>query len=144
MCSAKHRPALCLHNVDQIHSWTPSLLIPVRNSRAHPRLKGHSVVYLPSARTLLTCAHHSPPAFRHLLLHSRPYTSGRKTPPNTGNTVRYIVATTIVVLGLSYAAVPLYRLFCQASGYGGTVTKVEAGEKVERMEPIRERSIVVR
>ena len=60
------------------------------------------------------------------------------------NTVRYIVATTIVVLGLSYAAVPLYRLFCQASGYGGTVTKTDAGDKVEQMEPDRERSIVVR
>lgn len=58
--------------------------------------------------------------------------------------VRYIIATTIVVLGLSYAAVPLYRMFCQASGYGGTVTKVDPGEKVEKMEPVRERSIVVR
>lgn len=27
----------------------------------------------------------------------------------------------IVCLGLSYAAVPLYRMFCQATGYGGTV-----------------------
>lgn len=27
----------------------------------------------------------------------------------------------IVCLGMSYAAVPLYRMFCQATGYGGTV-----------------------
>ena len=55
-----------------------------------------------------------------------------------------MIATAIVVLGLSYAAVPLYRLFCQASGYGGTVTQVVAGEKVERMQPVRERSIIIR
>lgn len=75
-------------------------------------------------------------------LHQSRHYSGRSA-SNT-SAVRYIIATTIVVLGLSYAAVPLYRMFCQASGYGGTVTKVDAGEKVEKMEPVRERSIVVR
>lgn len=84
-------------------------------------------------RTNLSCS----PLYR-----SRHY-SGRSASSNT-SAVRYIIATTIVVLGLSYAAVPLYRMFCQASGYGGTVTKVDAGEKVEKMEPVRERSIVVR
>src|SRR5690606_11877236 len=28
-------------------------------------------------------------------------------------------------VGLSYAAVPLYRLFCQVTGYGGTTQRVE-------------------
>ena len=27
----------------------------------------------------------------------------------------------ILIAGLGYAAVPLYRMFCQATGYGGTV-----------------------
>jgi cytochrome c oxidase assembly protein subunit 11 len=27
------------------------------------------------------------------------------------------------MLGLSYFAVPLYRLFCSATGYGGTVSE---------------------
>ena len=84
---------------------------------------------------------------RHFLscspLHQSHHYSGRSASSNT-SAVRYIIATTIVVLGLSYAAVPLYRMFCQASGYGGTVTKVDAGEKVEKMEPVRERCIVVR
>ena len=80
------------------------------------------------------------------LLCNRHFTSNTRghRPTSNTSTVRYIVATTIAVLGLSYAAVPLYRLFCQASGFGGTVTTVEAGEKVEKMEPVRERSIVVR
>jgi cytochrome c oxidase assembly protein subunit 11 len=56
----------------------------------------------------------------------------------------YAVAIAIAVTGLSYAAVPLYRIFCQASGYGGTVVKAAASEKVEAMEPIREREITIR
>ena len=84
-----------------------------------------------------------PRTFQSLLL-SRCMTTGNRSSPNTANTVRYIVATAIAVLGLSYAAVPLYRLFCQASGYGGTVTQVDPGEKVEKMEPDRERTLVVR
>lgn len=59
------------------------------------------------------------------------------------NTVMYAIAIAITVTGLAYAAVPLYRIFCQASGYGGTVVKVDAGEKVEKMEPIREREITI-
>lgn len=56
----------------------------------------------------------------------------------------YAIAIAITVTGLSYAAVPLYRIFCQASGYGGTVVKVDAGEKVEKMEAIRERELTIR
>ena len=60
------------------------------------------------------------------------------------STVTYMVAIVIAVVGLSYAAVPLYRLFCQASGYGGTVVVVDPGEKVENMKPIRERILTIR
>jgi cytochrome c oxidase assembly protein subunit 11 len=31
-----------------------------------------------------------------------------------------VAATTVGMLGMSFAAVPLYRLFCSATGYGGT------------------------
>ena len=44
-------------------------------------------------------------------------------------TILYMTAIAVGVAGLWYAAVPLYRLYCQASGYGGTVSKVESGEK---------------
>lgn len=60
------------------------------------------------------------------------------------STARYFIAVAIVVVGLSYAAVPLYRLYCQASGYGGTVSVVDAGEKVEKLVPVREREITIR
>ena len=52
-----------------------------------------------------------------------------------------MTAIAVGVAGLSYAAVPLYRLYCQASGYGGTVSKVESGEK---MNLVKEREITVR
>jgi hypothetical protein len=35
----------------------------------------------------------------------------------------YVVVGVIVVLGLSYLAVPLYRIFCQVTGFGGTPHK---------------------
>ncbi len=60
------------------------------------------------------------------------------------NTLMYVIAVAIAVTGLSYAAVPLYRAFCQATGYGGTVVKIDAGEKVEKMEPIKERELTIR
>ena len=110
-------------------------LVPFRNNWIHCTLR---VANVANPRTVPTCIS---------LLHTRNFASGSNTSTTTKrtvNTVRYIVATAIVVLGLSYAAVPLYRLFCQASGYGGTVTQVDPGEKLEEMEPDRERSIVVR
>lgn len=45
------------------------------------------------------------------------------------------VALIVGMVGLTYAAVPLYRLFCQATGYGGTV---QQGSTVE--EKLRKRA----
>lgn len=59
-------------------------------------------------------------------------------------TVTYMAALAVAVVGLSYAAVPLYRIFCQASGYGGTVSVVDPSDKVENMEPLRERELTIR
>jgi cytochrome c oxidase assembly protein subunit 11 len=36
-----------------------------------------------------------------------------------------------LMLGLSFAAVPLYRLFCQMTGYGGTTQVAKAAPEVE-------------
>lgn len=40
----------------------------------------------------------------------------------------YLVALIVGMVGLTYASVPLYRLFCQATGFGGTV---QQGSTVE-------------
>ncbi len=52
-----------------------------------------------------------------------------------------VVLTGIVagMIGLSFASVPLYRLFCQATGYGGTTQVAEAapGVVAERVIKVR-------
>jgi len=48
-------------------------------------------------------------------------------------------AVTVVMLGLAYAAVPLYRLFCQATGYGGTTQKVSSPSDI-----VLDRTVTVR
>ena len=40
------------------------------------------------------------------------------------------VAAIILMVGAAYAAVPLYRLFCQVTGYGGTTQVASAGSDV--------------
>jgi len=35
------------------------------------------------------------------------------------------VGVVIGMVGLAYAAVPLYKIFCQVTGYGGTTKQVE-------------------
>lgn len=47
----------------------------------------------------------------------------------------YGAAIAISVLGLSYAAVPLYQLFCQATGYGGTTQQADA-DKFKSVRPV--------
>ncbi|CAN0881710.1 Cytochrome c oxidase assembly protein COX11, mitochondrial [Linum grandiflorum] len=37
----------------------------------------------------------------------------------------YLTGLVVVMVGCTYAAVPLYRTFCQATGYGGTVQRRE-------------------
>ncbi|XP_028800573.1 cytochrome c oxidase assembly protein COX11, mitochondrial-like isoform X1 [Neltuma alba] len=41
----------------------------------------------------------------------------------------YLSALVVAMVGSSYAAVPLYRRFCQATGYGGTVQRRETVEE---------------
>jgi cytochrome c oxidase assembly protein subunit 11 len=45
----------------------------------------------------------------------------------------------VIMLGMSFAAVPLYRMFCQVTGYGGTTQRAEAPEG-----PVLARSVTLR
>ena len=57
--------------------------------------------------------------------------------------ILYICSGVIFMIGVSYAAVPLYRIFCQATGMGGDPTLGRKIGQVQTMEPIRERKINV-
>lgn len=47
----------------------------------------------------------------------------------------YATATVVTIVGISYAAVPLYQIFCQATGYGGT-TQQATEERFKNMKPV--------
>lgn len=55
----------------------------------------------------------------------------------------YITAAGVGMIGLSYAAVPLYRLYCQASGLGGTAVAGHDADLVETMKPVKERVLKI-
>jgi len=63
------------------------------------------------------------------------------TPDSAKNSKVALVFSLLVVamVGLAYASVPLYRMFCQATGFGGTTQRAEsAPEKtVDRLMTIR-------
>ncbi|CAK8566215.1 unnamed protein product [Lathyrus sativus] len=68
----------------------------------------------------------SMPGFRNFSSHASTEQKSRKM-------LIYLTGLVFGMVGMSYAAVPLYRRFCQATGYGGTITRRESvEEKIER------------
>ncbi|XP_046993267.1 cytochrome c oxidase assembly protein COX11, mitochondrial [Schistocerca americana] len=60
------------------------------------------------------------------------------------STLYYLTAAGVLTVGFSYAAVPLYRMFCQAYSYGGTVSKHDDTGKIENMEKKSDRVVKVK
>ena len=53
------------------------------------------------------------------------------------NTAWYMGAVVVGALGATYGAVPLYKVFCQTTGFGGTTQRVRIGQKdLEEMDPL--------
>lgn len=50
----------------------------------------------------------------------------------------YLVAVAVGVVGVAYAAVPLYKMFCQAYGYGGTTQKDIKLDKLKDWQAMEE------
>jgi len=66
------------------------------------------------------------------------------TDPRKKNTNRVVAAVCVAffggMIGMAYAAVPLYKMFCQATGYGGTTQRAEkqyAGRVLDREITVR-------
>ena len=53
------------------------------------------------------------------------------------------LAVALAMLGLGYASVPLYRLFCQATGWAGTPQRVTTAQAAE-IRAVAGKSIVIR
>jgi len=61
----------------------------------------------------------------------------------------YGVGIVVLFFGLSYAAVPAYRMFCQATGAGGGITSIRKGkhvdsDKIDTMAVSKNRLIKIR
>lgn len=50
-----------------------------------------------------------------------------------------VLSVAVLMLGLSFAAVPLYQMFCQVTGFGGTpqIVQENAGKKGKRILTVR-------
>ncbi|MEE6506971.1 hypothetical protein FKM82_007918 [Ascaphus truei] len=74
-----------------------------------------------------------------------PFTGGQEREWRSRNktVLTYVAATVVGMVGMSYAAVPLYRLYCQASGLGGTAIAGHSSDQIETMEPVKDRVIKV-
>jgi len=59
-------------------------------------------------------------------------------------TLLYLISAAIATAGASYAAVPLYKVFCQTTSYGGTVQKGHDTEKVETMKKSEDRLLTIK
>ncbi|KAK0607465.1 hypothetical protein LWI29_015458 [Acer saccharum] len=59
----------------------------------------------------------------------RQYASQASTQQKSQKMLWYLTALVFAMVGSTYAAVPLYRRFCQATGYGGTVQRRETVEE---------------
>lgn len=53
----------------------------------------------------------------------------------------YMSAIAVFIFGLSYASVPLYKVFCQMTGFGGTTQRVD-GNKASTVHPVEGGKIV--
>ncbi|KAI5644199.1 cytochrome c oxidase assembly protein ctaG/Cox11 domain-containing protein [Phthorimaea operculella] len=58
--------------------------------------------------------------------------------------MNYMIALGVMTVGLSYAAVPLYRIFCQAYSYGGTTGQVDPNDNVSSMAAVKHRPLKIR
>src|SRR5690606_35247454 len=51
-------------------------------------------------------------------------------PGGRNNRIAYVLVLVVALMvGLAYASVPLYKLFCQVTGYGGTTQVADANPK---------------
>jgi cytochrome c oxidase assembly protein subunit 11 len=95
---------------------------------------------LKNARDIISSRHHVG-VRKNMAVRTKHRLFSTKTNPqsrgdgNENNTVaQYMGAIAVFVFGMAYASVPLYKVFCQMTGFGGTTQRVE--ESREDMEPV--------
>ncbi|CAI9162451.1 unnamed protein product [Rangifer tarandus platyrhynchus] len=76
---------------------------------------------------------------------TNPYTRSQEEDWRRRNktVLTYVAAAAVGMLGASYAAVPLYRLYCQTTGLGGSAAAGHASDQIENMVPVKDRIIKI-
>lgn len=96
----------------------------------------------PKSRSVLTIKNHGP---NRVLVR---FSSGDSNAKGSLTSALYIASFGIFMLGMAYLGIPLYRMFCQAFGVGGTSalnqTVGHNTEKVEKMKKVEGRELTVR
>ncbi len=67
----------------------------------------------------------------------------RPDPARNRRVATYALTFAAAMLGLGYASVPLYRMFCQATGFGGTTQRATAAQAAA-VKSVPGKSVVIR
>ncbi|KAI6194832.1 Cytochrome c oxidase assembly protein COX11, mitochondrial [Aphelenchoides besseyi] len=59
------------------------------------------------------------------------------------DTMFYVVSIGVIAIGLTFAAIPAYRMFCEATSFGGLTQVAKDFDKIEKMEKVKGRLIRV-
>jgi len=120
-CAARAARALLRARVvDAVDAACVARAAP-RAARAHaPRAVTFRAPTSTSARTFASSA-------------NAPKRPGRARVDDDANAdfAKYLFALVVSVVGATYASVPLYRMFCQATGFGGTTRRATLEDKLK-------------
>ncbi len=126
-------------------SFRETLISTVAPPSTPPQLGGRKVC-IPTWRALWARQPHTPKQFqRGQLRHSSNSSGDSERSRRNTSFFLYAAAAGVATVGLSYAAVPLYRMFCQTSGFAGTVKNTH-GETalVHTMKPVEGRVLRIK
>ncbi|XP_050377439.1 cytochrome c oxidase assembly protein COX11, mitochondrial-like [Argentina anserina] len=99
------------------------------SSTVYQRHFGHDGMSHPKLGSINKRAQHQSFAAQSLLKIQRLYSTQAATQEKSRKTLVYLMGLVFAMVAASYAAVPLYRRFCQATGYGGTIQRRESVEQ---------------
>ncbi|GMT24702.1 hypothetical protein PFISCL1PPCAC_15999 [Pristionchus fissidentatus] len=69
--------------------------------------------------------------------------SGRGGNRETRDTLYYVLSIGVVAIGVTFAAIPAYRIFCEQTSFGGLTQVAKDFEKIANMEKVKDRLIRV-
>lgn len=142
MAAAGHRSAPAIGAYLRGHGALRRLRCVTVPAPVYRRALGHSPAAAPGPLRGHTCGWAPRPAaqaFAHALPHvaaapRRRFASSSSLAERNQQMAMYMLAVALGTLGAAYASVPLYKVFCQATGFGGTTQRVD-GERARDLTP---------